>query len=229
MAELYFREIVKLHGIPRTIVSDQDSKFIGHFWHTLWRKMGTKLQFSSSHHPQTDGQTKVTNCSLGNLLRSLVGKNKASWYEVLPQAEFAYNRSKNRTIGMSPFEVVYGRNPNSPLDLIPLPINDHFSGDANDMAEYIKKLHEQVCEKLETSNMKYKQVSDRHRRHVEFKEGDFVWINIWKERFPRGKYGKLQHRANGPFFVLRRIGENAYMIDLPGDIGVTAMFNVSDL
>lgn len=75
ITDLYFRGVVKLHGIPKTITSDQDSKFVGHFWRTLWWKLGTKLQFSSSHLPQTDGQTKAVNRSLGNPLRSLVGKN----------------------------------------------------------------------------------------------------------------------------------------------------------
>jgi len=77
------------------------------------------LNFSSSHHPQTNGQTEVTNRSLGNLLRSYVGKNIKQWDVILPQIEFAYNRSMHHSIGKSPFEVVYGANPAGPLDLIP--------------------------------------------------------------------------------------------------------------
>lgn len=101
MADLYFHEVVRLHGISLTITSDRDSKFMSHFWHTLRRKLGTQLQFSTAAHPQTDGQTEVVNRSPGNLLRSFVGKNVQQWDSLLPQIEFAYNHSINQSINYS--------------------------------------------------------------------------------------------------------------------------------
>lgn len=94
---------------------------MSHFWKQLWRKLGTSLNFSSVHHPQSDGQTEVVNRSLGNLLRSLIDDNPKSWESHLYQGEFAFNRSVNRSMGYSPFYIVYGRNPNSALDLASLP------------------------------------------------------------------------------------------------------------
>ena len=73
IAKLYFDEIVKLYGLPKTIVSDRNVRFISYFWKILWHLVGTKLKFSAVYHPQTDGQTKVVNRSLRNLLRCLVG------------------------------------------------------------------------------------------------------------------------------------------------------------
>ena len=83
IANLFFKEIVRLHGLPKSIVSDRDSKFFGHFWRKFWKKLGTKLSFSSSNHPQMDGQTKVVNRSLGNFLRSLTGEHPKQWDQVL--------------------------------------------------------------------------------------------------------------------------------------------------
>jgi hypothetical protein len=108
IANLFFKEVVRLHGLPKRIVSDRDTKFIGHFWRTLWKNMGTNLMFSSTYHPQMDGQTKVVNRSLGDLLRSLVVEHHSSWDKILPQAEFSYNDSVNRSTGKSPFQIIYG-------------------------------------------------------------------------------------------------------------------------
>ena len=79
VAQLYFREVVRLHGLPKSIVSDCNVRFTSHFWRTLWSMLGTKLKFSTAYHPQTDGQTEVVNRSVGNLLRSLVGDNLTNW------------------------------------------------------------------------------------------------------------------------------------------------------
>jgi hypothetical protein len=88
---------------PKSIVYDRDTKFVGHLWRTLWKKLGTSLSFSSAYHPYMDGQTEVVNRSLGDLLRSLVTEHHSQWDHILLEAKFAYNDSLNRSIGHSPF------------------------------------------------------------------------------------------------------------------------------
>jgi hypothetical protein len=100
ITNLFFKEVIRLHGLPRSIVSDQDTKLVGHFWRNLWKKLGTNLSFSSSYHPQMDGQTEAVNRSLGDLLRSLVTEHHSQWDNILPQVEFAYNNSVNRSMGI---------------------------------------------------------------------------------------------------------------------------------
>jgi hypothetical protein len=148
IANLFFKEVVRLHGLPRSIVSDRDTKFIGHFWRTLWKKMGTNLMFSSSYHPQMDGQTEVVNRSLGDLLRSLVTEHHSSWDNVLPQAEFAYNDSVNRSTGKSPFEIVYGRQPRGVSELRDSEQIMTKSASAEEFTEAMKELHSRVKERL---------------------------------------------------------------------------------
>ena len=84
IANLFFKEVIRLHGLPRSIVSDRDTKFIGNFWRMLWKKLGSNLAFSSAYHAQTDGKAEVLNRSLGDLLRSLVTKHHSNWDNILP-------------------------------------------------------------------------------------------------------------------------------------------------
>ena len=94
VADLFYREIIRLHGVPNTIVSDRDAKFLSHFWRTLWAKLGAKLLFFTTCHRQTDGQTEVVNRTLSTMLRAILKKNIKMWEECLPYIEFdIINRS----------------------------------------------------------------------------------------------------------------------------------------
>ena len=124
IANLFFKEIVRLHGIPRTIVSDRDAKFLSFFWKTLWANLGAKLLFSITCHPKIVGQTEVVNRTLSALLRALISRNLRTWEDCLPHVEFAYNRSLHSTTKFNLFEIVYGFNPLTPLDLTPLALSE---------------------------------------------------------------------------------------------------------
>jgi hypothetical protein len=134
IANLFFKEFVRLHGLPKSIVSNRDTKFVGHFWRTLWKKIGTKLSFRSSYHPQTDGQTEILNQSLGDLLRSLVAEHRRQWDQILSQAEFSYNNSPNRSTGQSPFHILYGMQPRGVSELRDLEQNEFKSARVEDFA-----------------------------------------------------------------------------------------------
>jgi hypothetical protein len=143
ITNLFFKEVIRLHGLPRSIVSDQDTNFIGHFWRTLWKKLGTNLLFSSAYHPQMDGQTEVVNRSLGDLLRSLVIEHHSQWDNILPQVEFAYNDSVNRSRGQIPFQIVYGMQLRGIFELRDSKQIATRSATAEDFAEAMKELHSQ--------------------------------------------------------------------------------------
>jgi hypothetical protein len=97
IANLFSKEVIRLHGFPKSIIYNRDTKFVGHFSRTLWRKLGTSFSFISAYHPHMDGQKEVINRSLGDLLRSLVIEHHSQWDHILPPAEFAYNDSLNRS------------------------------------------------------------------------------------------------------------------------------------
>jgi hypothetical protein len=108
-AAIFVEQIMKLHGVPLNIVSDRDPIFTSRFWKAFQNAMGTRLKMSTSHHPQTDGQSERTIQTLEDMLRACVLEDGGSWSNHLHLIEFAYNNSYHASIGMAPYEALYGR------------------------------------------------------------------------------------------------------------------------
>ena len=225
---LFLQEIVHLHGIPTSIMSDRDIKFVSYFWKTLWTKMGTKLMFSSAFHPKTDGQTEVTNRSLGNLLRCLVVDHVTNWYMELPHVEFAFNNSVYRTIGCTPFKVVYGFWHSTPLDVNSLPLPPRPSEVALDFSSYLQDVHEECKRHLTIHTNSYATSANAKRKYRKFNEGDMVIFRLRPEWFPPGSFTKLHAHWAGLFRVTKKLGTNAYVIELPSKFGISPIFNIED-
>lgn len=114
---VFFKEVVRLHGLPSNIVLDRDTKTFCYFWKTLWKKMKIDLNLNLTYHPQTDRQREAVNKSLGNLFICLVGEKIENWVMILAQAKFVYNASVNKNIEKTPFVVAYGNSPKTVSNL----------------------------------------------------------------------------------------------------------------
>ena len=115
LARLYISEIVRLHGVSLSIISDRGTQFTSKFWKTLHAELGIRLDLSTAFHPQTDGQSERTIQVLENMLRACVIEFGGHWDNFLTLEEFSYNSSYHSSIYMAPFEALYGRRCRSPI------------------------------------------------------------------------------------------------------------------
>jgi hypothetical protein len=127
----------------------------------------------------------VVNRSLGDLLRSLVTEHHSHWDNILPQEEFAYNDSVNRSTGKSPFQIVYGMQPRGISEMRDSEQILIRSASAKDFVETMKELHSQVKDRLQSLSQEYKRRADQHRRQLQFEVSDLILEHLRKERFSR--------------------------------------------
>ena len=116
-ADLFFTHVFRHFGLPKALISDRDPRFTSHFWKALFARLGTNLKMSTSHHPQTDGQTERANRTIEDMLRAFVSPYQQNWDEYLIVAEFAYNNTVQASTGFTPFYLNNGRHPHTPLSL----------------------------------------------------------------------------------------------------------------
>ncbi|KAG8489151.1 hypothetical protein CXB51_017187 [Gossypium anomalum] len=165
LAELYISEIVRLHGVPLSIISDRDPRFTSRFWKKLQKAFGTKLSFSTAFHPQTDGQSEKVIQVLEDMLRCCVLEFQGSWEKYLPLVEFAYNNSYQSSLKMAPYEALYGRKCCTPLYWIELKENQIYRVDL------VKKTEEKVkiirdC--LKAASDRQKSYADLKKKEIEY-------------------------------------------------------------
>ncbi|KAA3464254.1 DNA/RNA polymerases superfamily protein [Gossypium australe] len=210
LASLYVSEIVRLHGVPLSIISDRDPRFTSRFWKKLQEALGTKLSFSTAFHPQTDGQSERLIQVLEDMLRCCILEFQSSWEKFLPLVEFAYNNSFQSSLKMAPYEALYGRKCRTPLYWTELKENRIHGVDlVRETEEKVKAIRE--C--LKAASDRQNSYSDLKRKEIEF-----------------GRKGKLSPHFIGPYEITERVGPVAYRLALPSELEkIHDVFHVSIL
>lgn len=225
VARLFWRDIVRLHGIPSAILSDRDPRFTSKFWQELWRLMGTQLPMSTAYHPQTDGQTERMNRLMEEILRSYVRDKGDDWDEHLTAAEIAVNTSKHTSTEFTPFRLNYGREMRLPLDVAMTTVSESRNPAAavslQDMYSDVQ-LAQQNIAKAQQRQAFY---ADQRRREADdFKVGDRVMLNTadFKGR------GKLMSKYVGPFRITSVLPDKMVELEMPAHMQLKhPRFNVS--
>ena len=230
--------VFRSHGLPSKIISDRDARFTGHFLTALTKSLGIRQAFSTSFHPQTDGQTERTNRTLEDMLRHYVNPYQNDWDEYLTVVEFAINNSWQASIQDTPFHVNYGQHPHTPLSLqveqdVRVPRAQAFVQNHHDIVAHAK-----TC--LKAAQYRQKAYADRARRDVkDIRVNGQVLLSTKNMKF-RNKEAtpKLMPKFVGPFKVTKVIGlidketgevsaVTAVRLDLPPLMKIHDVFHVS--
>jgi transposase InsO family protein len=201
VAKVFFGEIVCLHGIPQSLVSDHDSVFTSAFGKELLTLFGAKLHMTTAFHLQADGQAEATNKVISMYLRCFTWDQPRQWLRWLPWAEYTYNTTFQTSLKDTPFKLVYGRDPPS--------IRSYEQGEtrvqavAKTMAEHNEMLKD-ASYRMEQAQASYKAHYDHRHRQLSYKVGDWVWLRVRHRTplsLPQATTGKLSPRFYGAYQV----------------------------
>ncbi|KAI3522357.1 hypothetical protein L1887_00076 [Cichorium endivia] len=204
LADIYVKEVVSRHGVPISVISDRDTRFTSRFWKKFHEDLGTKLKFSTAFHPQTDGQSERTIQTLEDMLRACVLDFGGSWDTYLPLAEFSYNNSYHASIGVPPYEMLYGRKCRTPICWGE--VGQRVLG-STEIVQKTTEYIQRIRERLQVAQSRQKSYADKRRSNLEFQVGDYVLLKVspWKGVIRFRKRGKLGPRYIGPYKIIARL------------------------
>jgi hypothetical protein len=227
VARLLMSNVVRYHGLPETIVSDRDRRFVAAMWKELWSLLGTKLNMSSAFHPETDGQTERQNRTLEEYLRSYINLDQNDWDEHLICAEIAYNNSVHASTNETPYYLNCGQHPNFAL----LTTNVFNTASNTSVKDLLQQMHshiEHAKQCLQQAQDRQSQYVNNHRSDVRFKIGEKVMLSTSNLK-SLDQVPKLLSKWLGPYAVKRVISPVAYELELPSDLTIHPTFHVSKL
>ncbi|GJY06718.1 reverse transcriptase domain-containing protein [Tanacetum coccineum] len=200
LARFYLNEIVARHGMPILIISNRNSRFTLRFWQSMQEALGTRLDMSTTYHPQTDGQSEHAIQTLEDILRACVLDFKGSWDVYLPLVEFSYNNSYHFSMRCAPFEALYGRKCRSPIMWAEVGEGQLIGpGLVQETTDKIS----QIKDRLQAARDRQRSYADKRRKPLEFSVGDYI---------------------------IEKVGPMAYRLDLLEELnGVHDTFHVSNL
>ena len=214
-ARLFFDGVVRLHGVPLTIISDRDSRFTSRFWTALWKLTGTQLRHATAGHQQTDGQTENMIKHLKRYLIAYTQDDNTTWDQHLTAAEIAFNNSRQTSTGFTPFFLNYGSHPHLPLQTA---MRDLGVSPNPAAATTIEELHdhlERAKVHLRKAQEAQKEFADRHRTPVSYAVGDRVFLRLSSSE---QRSAALKNKYIGPLDVIAVPSAVNVQVALPAGI-----------
>ena len=222
-AQDYMTHMFPLFGMPVSINSDRDPKFVSAFWSEMWRQVGVRLRMTSAHHPQANGVVERLNRDLNTMIRTWINQKMDNWADMLPALEFALNSNVVMTRGgYSPFEITQGWNPLRPVDLAdPSLITSTSNLDVNDFLQ-LQRVAAQAAQDsiVLAQDVRADRANDQEQRSgrkpVKYLIGDLVYVHknhltpVTEKSRPSFKFRALY---DGPYRILRVIGAQNLELD----------------
>lgn len=209
VAEVFVDNIYRLHSMPLSLISDRDPVFTSAFWQSVFRATGTQLKMSTANHPETDGQMERVNQSIECYLRCFISAHPQQWAKWIPLCEFWYNTNWHSSLGKSPFELLYGRQPR----YFGITASDSIaSGDVQEWLRDRALVIASVRHHLLRMQQRMKSQADKHRTERTLTVGTEVFLRLQpylQSSVAKRANHKLPFKFFGPFKIVERIGQVA--------------------